>query len=168
MRFKPPPLARFSPVARWVRQFGLMLAGVAISLMVKENYPFSHNPMYSKFDPYTYYLHATDEKGETLLFREQFGFSAIRLKKVFTTKMKEVEKNPETKQLPREERFRIAGEGTLLQYHRQRRPETGRPMEYRGLRLLRTDIRLAPGKIDERVAVIAEIDVSNGDSGNDR
>lgn len=142
----------------WLKRFGLMLLAVVISLLVRENYPFSHNPMYSKFDPYTYFLHVTDENDKVLFFREEFGFSAIRLKKVFSTKFKLVRKNPETAGLSRDEHLRIAGEGTLQQYHRQRHPRTDNPTQYQTLKLVRTDIALGDGKVDEKVTVIAQID----------
>lgn len=148
--------------APWLKRFGLMLAAVVISLLVRENYPFSHNPMYSKFDPYTYFLHVTDENDNVLFFREEFGFSAIRLKKVFSTKFKQVRKDPATADLSREEHWRIAGEGTLEQYHRQRHPRTENPTQYKILKLVRTDIELGEGKVDEKVTVIAQIDGGKG------
>ena len=160
VRFFSVGRGRLGRLGRWVGQFGLMLAGVLVSLIVRENYPFSHYPMYSKFDPYTYYLYATDESGEVLLFREQFGYSAIRLKKVFTTKLKAVKKASESKTLSKNDCFHIAGEETLWQYHRQRRPKVENPVQYRGLKLVRTDIKLGTGKVEEQVAVIAEIEVA--------
>ena len=78
----PVKSARFlQPALPWLKRFGLMLIAVVIALLIRENYPFSHNPMYSKFDPYTYFLHVTDENDKVLFFREEFGFSAIQLKK---------------------------------------------------------------------------------------
>ena len=115
--------------------------------------------MYSKFDPYTYFLYATDENDQVLLFREQFGFSAIRLKKVFNTKLKAVKKDTATKELPKKEQFRIAGEETLWQYHRQRRPRVDNPTQYLGLKLVRADIELVPGDFAKEEQVIAEINI---------
>ena len=143
----------------WCRRFGLMLAAVVIALLIRENYPFSHNPMYSKFDPYTYFLHVTDENDKVLFFREEFGFSAIRLKKVFSKIFKEVRKDPTTANLSREEHWRIAGERTLEQYHRQRRPRTAQPTSYSILKLVRTDIELGEEKVESEVRVIADINV---------
>jgi hypothetical protein len=150
---------KLSPVAVWARSFGLMLASVAVALIVRENYPFSHNPMYSKLTPKTYYLHAVDENNDVLLFREQFGFSAIRLKKVFNTKFQKLKKGEETKQLSEMEQWGLAGEETLWQYHRQKEPAAENPVRYQRLKLVRTDIELMPAKVDESVVVIAEIDV---------
>jgi hypothetical protein len=129
-----------------------------IALLIRENYPFSHNPMYSKFDPYTYFLHVTNENDKVLFFREEFGFSAIRLKKVFSTNFKELRNDPTTSGLDRDEHWRIAGERTLSQYHRQRRPKMENPTRYQTLKLVRTDIQLGRDKVDEKVAVIARID----------
>ena len=146
-------------VWHWIKRFGLMLIAVVISLLIKENYPFSHNPMYSKFDPYTYFLHVTDENGQVLYFRDEFGYSAVRLKKVFRKKFDELRKNSKTKELPREEHFRIAGEDTLQQYHRQRMPRVENPAQYQMLKLVRTDIELVPGEVAKEEAIIAEITI---------
>lgn len=146
------------PSLPWLKRFGLMLIAVVISLLIRENYPFSHNPMYSKFDPYTYFLHVTDENDKVLFFRDEFGFSAIRLKKVFSTNFKKVRKDPATANLTREEHWRLAGESTLQQYHRQRRPRIENPTPYETLKLVRTDIELGKGKVDEKIAVIAQIE----------
>lgn len=151
---------RFARLRQWLRRYRLMLFAVVISLLIRENYPFSHNPMYSRFDPYTYFLHVTDENDNVLFFREEFGFSAIRLKKVFATNFKKVRKDPATAGLSREEHWRIAGERTLQQYDRQRSPNTDTPARYRTLKLVRTDIQLGDGKVDEEVAVIALMDAA--------
>ena len=142
----------------WLKRFGLMLIAVVISLVVRENYPFSHNPMYSKFDAYTYFLHVTDENDNILFFREEFGDSAIQLKKVFTKNFTKLRKDPATSDLTREEHWRLAGESTLEQYHRNRRPKKDPPTPYKTLKLVRTDIQLGKGKVDEKIAVIAQID----------
>ncbi|MEZ5328605.1 MAG: hypothetical protein R3F19_26470 [Verrucomicrobiales bacterium] len=142
----------------WLKRFGLMLIAVVISLVIRENYPFSHNPMYSKFDAYTYFLHVTDENDNVLFFREEFGDSAIKLKKIFSKNFNKLRKDPATSGLTREEHWRIAGERTLEQYHRNRKPKKDPPTPYKTLKLVRTDIKLGKGKVDEQIAIIAQID----------
>lgn len=53
-----------------------------LCLLLRENYPFSHFPMYSSFTDHTYFLHLTARDG-TLLRTRQFGLSSSTLKKIF-------------------------------------------------------------------------------------
>ena len=47
-------------------------------LVIKENYPFSHFPMYSRNSEKTYVIYITDGKDRPIVYREQFGRSVIR------------------------------------------------------------------------------------------
>lgn len=90
----PIPPNSASPTARagrwaWrlVLKSSIAFAVVAISLVVEESYPFSHNPMYSKFSRDSHYYYVTDERDEPIIFRDQFGTSAIKIKKLIKKDM---------------------------------------------------------------------------------
>lgn len=61
----------------------LMLVVIVLSLSLKEFYPLSHFPMYSKFNPNTFYVYLTNENDQSLLVREHFNISVPELKKMF-------------------------------------------------------------------------------------
>ncbi|NNE91969.1 MAG: hypothetical protein HKN23_10010 [Verrucomicrobiales bacterium] len=61
----------------------VMWAFVAFSLLVKENYPFSHFPMYSHVAPETHYFYLTDGEGNNLGTKTNFGMAASNLKKKY-------------------------------------------------------------------------------------
>lgn len=61
---------------------------VILNLLIKESFPFSHFPMYSKFSKFTYYIFITDETGEPIPMRDNFGIRPTFLKKIYITEVK--------------------------------------------------------------------------------
>jgi hypothetical protein len=59
-----------------------LLLLVLLGLVLRENYPFSHYPMYSSFSRRTYFLYLAAPDG-TALGTRQFGLSSSTLKKIF-------------------------------------------------------------------------------------
>jgi hypothetical protein len=59
-----------------------LLVITLLCLVLRENYPFSHFPMFSSFSSRTYYIYLADAQGTALKGRE-FGLSNSDLKKIF-------------------------------------------------------------------------------------
>lgn len=59
-----------------------LLVMLLLGLVLRENYPFSHFPMFSSFSRKTYFIHLADAHGTALQTR-QFGLSNSTLKKIF-------------------------------------------------------------------------------------
>jgi hypothetical protein len=73
-----------SSVLAWLRHTRCrwLLAMTLLSLGLRENYPFSHFPMFSSFSNHTYFIHLADADGTALRTR-QFGLSNSGMKKIF-------------------------------------------------------------------------------------
>jgi hypothetical protein len=80
MNFKSLPGAALA----WVRRTRCkwLLAITVLCLVLRENYPFSHFPMFSSFSSKTYFIHLADAHGTALKTR-QFGLSNSAMKKIF-------------------------------------------------------------------------------------
>lgn len=80
MNFKSLPGA----VLGWLRRtrYPCVLVMTLLGLVLQENYPFSHFPMFSSFSRRTYFIHLADAHGRALSTR-QFGLSNSTLKKIF-------------------------------------------------------------------------------------
>src|SRR5712691_1050000 len=63
-------------------RFGCLLVMTLLCLVLRENYPFSHFPMYSSFSRSTYLLYLADQKGAPLATK-RFGLTTSTLKKIF-------------------------------------------------------------------------------------
>jgi hypothetical protein len=59
-----------------------LLVITLLCLVLRENYPFSHFPMFSSFSSRTYYIYLADAQGTALKTRE-FGLSNSGMKKIF-------------------------------------------------------------------------------------
>ena len=146
----------WAPVAR---QLWLVAVGLALMLIVKENYPFSHFPMYSRNSEKTYLIHITDGEDRPIVFRQQFGRSVIRVKKIFDKAVARSKKDPDFEGKSREETEQILGIATLRQAVEERKPRVENPESYELLRLWKTDLRLEGSEIEERPYLLAEIRV---------
>ena len=60
MDFKSLPAAAL----RWLRRFRCLAVMVLLGLTLRENYPFSHFPMYSTFSSRTYFIYLSNSAGE--------------------------------------------------------------------------------------------------------
>ncbi len=80
MIFKSLP----SSVLAWLRDTRCrwLLIMTLLGLGLRENYPFSHFPMFSSFSNRTYFIHLADADG-TVLRTRQFGLSNSAMKKIF-------------------------------------------------------------------------------------
>jgi hypothetical protein len=80
MIFKSLP----SSVRAWLRHTRCrwLLVMTLLGLGLRENYPFSHFPMFSSFSDRSYFIHLADADGTALRTR-QFGLSNSAMKKIF-------------------------------------------------------------------------------------
>jgi hypothetical protein len=120
---------------------------VLVSLLLKENYPFSHFPMYSSpTAPRAYYI-VTDSGGQPLPISTLTGVTPPKIGKMHWRKSRQREAGPE-----------IAGEDSpsadkeigreicaMLRQQATRRGQTLPP----GIQLFRVEIRYHDGKINE-------------------
>jgi hypothetical protein len=153
----PPPLLRFlTPLWTVLRKFWFCWVITVISLVVKENYPFSNNPMYARWEDETYTLHTTNEQDQILFFDNQFGQTAIRLKKMVKARLSRMKTDPAMKNLPAEEQYRIAGVEALKHFHDRRWVKVPPALEYKTIKLWRTDLKLETGKVSQSAHFVAE------------
>jgi hypothetical protein len=68
----------------WLQQTrcGWLLAMILLGLTLRENYPFSHFPMFSSFSRRTYFIYLSDGDGTALRTR-RLGLSNSAMKKIF-------------------------------------------------------------------------------------
>ena len=66
----------------WLRRFPCLTVMVLLGLILRENYPFSHFPMYSTFSHRTYLIYLSNPSGEPRRTRD-LGVSSSGLKKIF-------------------------------------------------------------------------------------
>jgi hypothetical protein len=145
-------------IFHWFRQFPVCWLIVTLSLILKENYPFSNNPMYARWEPFTYVLHTTDENDKVLLFEKEFGQTAVKLKKVVKSGESRLRSRPE---LSKDERYRIAAENALKFYHKTRQPKVEYPTMYQKLKLWQTDFWIEDGIVKKKAFVLAELTPTN-------
>ena len=132
---------------------------VILSLVIKENYPFSHNPMYARWEPFTYVLHTTDENDKVLLFEKEFGQTTLKLKKVVKSGETRLRTRPE---LSKEDRYRIAAQDALKFYHEKRVPKVNEPTIYQTIKLWQTDLWIEDGVVKKKAFVITEFSPKGG------
>ena len=134
-------------------RFAVCWVLVLVAWKVKENYPFSNNPMYARWEPATYVLYTTDEADDVLFFETEFGQTAVKLKKIVKTWDKQLKK--ENPALNDEAALRQAGLKAMQHYHENRSPKTTEPRSYRELKLWRADLTLQDGEVKRTDSVLA-------------
>lgn len=84
------------------------------SLTVRECYPFSNFPMYSKNSPRTWYLYLQDGEGNDIPVSKHFRITAPQIKKVYSAKRDQFLKENDLKNSElTSEHHRQLGEATL-------------------------------------------------------
>jgi hypothetical protein len=71
----------------WLRSWPWFVASIVLGLTIKENFPFSHWPMYSNFTRQADYVYVINGKGEPLA-TATFSESAPRLRKQFQRELR--------------------------------------------------------------------------------
>lgn len=128
-----------------------------LNLFIRESFPFSHFPMYSKFSDFTYYVFIANEFGEPIPLRENFGIRTTFLKKIYITEVRAL--NPEgiaTRDLSQSllnaagirllERVRAFPEARKVANHKFER-----------IRLYQVNVTLEKGHIRRKKCLIAEV-----------
>jgi hypothetical protein len=127
-----------------------------LNLLLKENYPFSHYPMYSKFNNESRYIFITDENENPLPIKNIFRINTEFLKKVY---MNEVRKIADSKGIEywllKPEQLKSAGIFTLDYLLQLNRNEFGLT-DVKAIRLYHVFINLIDKNIDKKTYLIAE------------
>ena len=136
-------------------------------LVVKENYPFTHYPMYSNFDDQTYYVWLADRDGEPIPVQKLTYHRLGKIKKIYNDDLQEVReeigkkrgKKPRKRDLTLEQR-RGPGEGTLRWIYHNSRPVAQQALLERApLRLYHVTVRLADDQVvEDPPELVAELD----------
>ena len=128
-----------------------------LNLLLEENFPFSHFPMYSSFSDFTYYIFITDENDEPIpiKLKSNFGVSTSFLKKMYDTEVRKDsnEKFSMRKQTP--EDLNRAGQLTLDYVWKRAKRPAKKP--YDRLRLYQENLHFECGTIRHERMLIAEV-----------
>ncbi len=73
-----------------VAPLGIFVALTALCLALKENFPFTHYPMYSDFSDQSYYVWIGDAEGEPIAIQNLTGLRTGRIKKVYNNGLQAV------------------------------------------------------------------------------
>lgn len=130
-----------------------LVAFCAFSLWAKENYPFSHYPMYGDPDPSAFYHYLTDGEGKPIATYAFTGKSAAQVGKIIRTRSIEKAKilGMDAKKMSQSEWDAVYRE-TLAYLHAQSK-SNGTPLPER-VRIMRTDIRFEGDRVRETPRVM--------------
>jgi hypothetical protein len=64
-----------------------LVAVTLLCLVLREEFPFSHFPMYSSFEDWTYYVYVTDKSGAPVPLETVTSVRVAKLKKVFQSEL---------------------------------------------------------------------------------
>lgn len=141
------------------------LAIIIICFSVRENFPFSHFPMYSSFSDYSYYVYIADSKGEPIAIETMTSHKTSELKKIFEKENKKNRKKLE-KSGVKIEGFRFmnaeqrgpAGEHMLRWlYDNTKESAMAALSDRRPLRVYYVDLFIKDGEISHDPQLIAEL-----------
>lgn len=128
-----------------------------VCLVVKENYPFSHYPMYSNFEDQTYYVWLADHEGEPIAAQKTTYHRLGKIKKIYNEGLQDVRdevgkklgKKPRKRDLTVGQR-RAPGDKTLHWIYDNSRPAAQKILrESAPLRLYQVDVRLVDNQVVE-------------------
>jgi hypothetical protein len=143
-----------------LRQLAPISVAIALTiacLIAKENFPFTHYPMYSNFEDQTYYVWLGDRDGEPIPAQKLTYNRLGRIKKIYNTYLqdvreqvgKETGKKPRKRDLTLEQR-RPPGDETLRWIYANSRPEAQKVLrESAPLRLYQVDVRIEGNQVVE-------------------
>ena len=132
---------------------GGMLLFAVLSLVLQENYPLSHYPMYGDPDPVSQYYHLTDGDGKPLPIDQLTGVRAANLGKILRRRMSDHAKalKVDVKKLSQAERDHVARE--TVQYLRQQARHHQHALPEH-VRIMFTTIRFHEGRVLEQPEVL--------------
>ena len=129
---------------------------VLFNLLLRENFPFSHFPMYAGLLDFTNYVYLTDEHDRPIATR-RFGLSASTLKKLYHARIGDGTRIATIRKLSMEE-LRPAGREVLESMLARPRLRE-RPLTCRRLRLHQVNLRYRHGSVDREEFLVAEVPV---------
>ena len=137
----------------------------AVCLAVKEEFPFSHFPMYESFSDYSFVVYVADREGEPLPVQTLTSQKTSKLKKIFNTEQKQVRKDLESAGVKIEgfrfmtkEQRRPAGEKTLeWLYANSKNADAGELRKHAPLRLYYIHLRVGDDGFERETELIAEV-----------
>jgi hypothetical protein len=132
---------------------GGIIAFIALSLVLEENYPISHYPMYSDPDPQSQYYHLTDAEGTPLPVNQLTGVRASNLGKIYRKRMADraSELKVHVKRMSQVDKDHVSRE--TLAYLRNQAAHHKHKLPER-LRIMFTTIRFVDGEVVETSEVI--------------
>lgn len=135
--------------------------GVAVTvvcLVVKEFYPFSHFPMYSKNAPSTFCLYVTGADDGVLFTLPEFGKLSSVLKKMFNTKIQKYKADGRIKRYDEmtDEQYQAVG-GEILQWLLEERRKFGKPPLPGKVSLFREEYVLTDDRVVKETFKLAEV-----------
>lgn len=150
--------------------FLVVLMGVIIPLATiktekpGEFYPFSNFPMYSRFEPETYYVYITNAKGDIIPVAAMFGRSISDVKKTYDRKLSNIKKTVtgvRKSAMPPEKKAEAALE--TLQWLREITPPNNQAkLQAMGeLKLHEVQIRFRDEKISKEDALVGAMPLSS-------
>lgn len=154
-------------VYRIFRRFPLkvVLVLTVVCLAVKEEFPFSHFPMYESFSDYSFVVYVADRDGEPIPVQRLTSQKTSKLKKIFNTEQKQVRKELEAagvkiegyRFMTREQR-RPAGEKTLKWLYKNSKNAGAEELrKHAPLRLYYLHLRVGEGGFERELELIAEV-----------
>ena len=129
---------RLKPLPIWV-----FLGITIVCLIVRENYPFTHNPMYANLPPRVRYYYVVDENGDNVPFSKAFGYSLIDLMRKIKDKRKLFAKEAGSKDDSEETVLKFekqAVDPVMAWYFKNRRAKDefkGKPIPYETLTVIK-------------------------------
>ncbi|HVJ58508.1 MAG TPA: hypothetical protein VM574_11785 [Terrimicrobiaceae bacterium] len=141
------------PQLLWHTPLTALVIFVLVCLIAKENFPFSHFPMYSRPGAERGYLLVTDGDGQPIPVQNLTGVTASHVGKAYRTKSKEFGRktNPLSTQ-SRTDRDRIVGI-EIFQMLREQSANRGKDLPEK-LQLHMVEIRFEDGEIKENKRVL--------------
>jgi hypothetical protein len=124
-----------------------------------EWYPFSNFPMYSTFEPATYYVYVTDLKDKPVALSDVFSTSTSNVKKAYDRKLKNSKKSSGDKgkrsELPLDQRRVAAKE--VLEWLTTSASKKDLVQALGGIRLHQVDIVFRDGVVSKSTTAVGEI-----------
>lgn len=163
----------FASALRWLREqpfrahwaLVLLMAFLIPALTARtekpgEFYPFSNFPMYSRFEPQTYYVYVTDLRDQPVAVGPAFGIAISNVKKAYDRKLDALKKASGVKGMKKADlpagKKREAG-GEVLRWLRDNAPDKATVDAVGGLRLHQVNVTWREGRVRKEQSLVGEI-----------
>jgi hypothetical protein len=145
------------PLLRQLAPISVAIGLTVACLIVKENFPFTHYPMYSNFEDQTYYVWLANHEDQAIPVQKVTYNRLGRIKKIYNTGLQAVrdEVGAATGEKPRKRDLSSAqrrgpGDTTLRWIYENSRPEAQQILrDAAPLRLYQVDIRIEGNQVIE-------------------